>query len=230
MRIYRILLRWPINIIEIWKPEFVCASEEERTLHGSNSFVLGVLEFIMLCGYVFCPGIEIRLYQISFIKISFIIQVLSDPQKKAIYDQYGEEGLKDMPPPGSASFPFGNGGGSESSGFNPRNAEDIFAEFFGSSPFGFGSSGPGKSMRYQSEGGVFGGFGGSENIFRTYSENVTPKKPPPVESKLPCTLEELYSGSTRKMKISRTVVDANGYAIFICFSSSQHFHLLSLFL
>lgn len=102
MRIYRILLRWPINIIEIWKPEFVCASEEERTLHGSNSFVLGVLEFIMLCGYVFCPGIEIRLYQISFIKIS-LIQVLSDPQKKAIYDQYGEEGLKDMPPPGSAS-------------------------------------------------------------------------------------------------------------------------------
>lgn len=152
------------------------------------------------------------------IKINFVIQVLSDPQKKAIYDQYGEEGLKDMPPPGSGGFPFANGGGGGSSGFNPRNAEDIFAEFFGSSPFGFGSSGPGKSMRYQSD-GIFGGFGGSENIFRTYSENVTLKKPPPVESKLPCTLEELYSGSTRKMKISRTVVDANGYAIFIHFLS-----------
>lgn len=139
---------------------------------------------------------------------------MSDPQKRQIYDQYGEEGLKDMPPTGSNGFPFANGGGSDSNGFNPRNAEDIFAEFFGSSPFGFGSSGPGRSSRFQSEGaGMFGGFGGSENIFRSYSEGVMPKKPPPVESKLPCSLEELYSGSTRKMKISRTVVDANGYVL-----------------
>jgi DnaJ family protein B protein 4 len=143
-----------------------------------------------------------------------IFQVLSDPQKKTTYDQYGEEGLKDMPPPSSGGFSSGNG--SAETGFNPRNAEDIFAEFFGSSPFGFGSSGPGRSMRFQSDGsGNFGGFGGSENIFRTYSESNMPKKPPPVESKLPCSLQELYSGSTRKMKISRTVVDAKGYAAFL---------------
>uniref|UniRef100_A0A5B7BNG0 J domain-containing protein n=1 Tax=Davidia involucrata TaxID=16924 RepID=A0A5B7BNG0_DAVIN len=144
----------------------------------------------------------------KFKQISEAYEVLSDPQRRQIYDQYGEEGLKDMPPPGSS----GNGG--FPNGFNPRNAEDIFAEFFGSSPFGFGSAGAGRSMRFQSDGGgMFGGFGGSENIFRTYSEGVgasVPKKPPPVESKLPCSLEELYNGSTRKMKISRTVVDANG--------------------
>uniref|UniRef100_A0A6N2L0V1 Chaperone DnaJ C-terminal domain-containing protein n=1 Tax=Salix viminalis TaxID=40686 RepID=A0A6N2L0V1_SALVM len=140
-----------------------------------------------------------------------ILKVLSDPQKRVIYDQYGEEGLKDAPPSGGGGFPFGNGGGGGgSNGFNPRNAEDIFAEFFGSSPFGFGSTGPGKSTRVQSDGGLFGGFGSSDTLFRTCSEGSAPRKPPPVESKLPCSLEELYSGSTRKMKISRTVADAHG--------------------
>jgi len=36
-----------------------------------------------------------------------------------------------------------------------------------------------------------------------------PRKDPSLQSKLPTTLEEMYKGSTRKMKISRTVVDAS---------------------
>ncbi|CAN1182509.1 DnaJ homolog subfamily B member 4 [Linum perenne] len=149
----------------------------------------------------------------KFKQISEAYDVLSNPQKRAIYDQYEEEGLNEIPPSG-----FGNGNHGTNN-FNSRNAEDIFAEFFGSSPFGFGGAGGtgrSASTRFHSEGAA-PPFGASEtnNIFKSEGNNsaptaAPPRKPPPVESKLPCNLEELYSGSTRKMKISRTVVDTHG--------------------
>ncbi|MFQ6642382.1 hypothetical protein Gotur_018786 [Gossypium turneri] len=71
--------------------------------------------------------------------------VLSDPQRRAIYNQHGEEGLKNVPPPGSSGPSYGNGTGGPN-GFNPRNAEDIFAEFFRSSPFGFESTRPDNTL------------------------------------------------------------------------------------
>ncbi|CAA7397211.1 unnamed protein product [Spirodela intermedia] len=152
----------------------------------------------------------------KFKKISEAYEVLSDPQKRAVYDQYGEEGLKGIPPPGSASAPSYSNGASDFH-FNPRNAEDIFAEFFGTNPFGFGSMGHSRSTRFQADGGgMFGGFGRADNIFRSHSEGPgagpggAHRKAAPVESKLACSLEELYGGSTRKMKISRNITDANG--------------------
>lgn len=78
-----------------------------------------------------------------YFSISFRAQVLSDKNKRQIFDSYGEEGLKAGPGqgsggggggpsaggfPGGASFSFGGpGGGGGFSGFRPSDANDIFA-------------------------------------------------------------------------------------------------------
>lgn len=142
------------------------------------------------------------------------MQVLSDPEKRAIYDQYGEEGLKgQVPPPGSAGAGghgganfFHTGDGPNVFRFNPRSADDIFAEVFGSTPFG-STGGGGGGLRFP--GGVFG-----EELFRSsFGERVgmnQPRKSPAIEKQLPCSLEELYKGTTKKMKISREIADPSG--------------------
>jgi DnaJ family protein A protein 2 len=72
----------------------------------------------------------------KFKEISHAYEILSDTQKRAIYDQYGEAGLE-----GGAA---GGGGG--------MAAEDLFAQFFGGGGFGGGG------------GGGFGGmFSGMQN-------------------------------------------------------------------
>ncbi|KAL2524212.1 DNAJ heat shock family protein [Abeliophyllum distichum] len=154
----------------------------------------------------------------KFKQISEAYEVLSDSQKRAIYDQYGEEGLKgQVPPPGAggagpggATF-FQTGDGPNVFHFNPRNANDIFAEFFGfSSPFG--GMGGGSGMR--SGGTRFSSSMFGDDIFSSFGEgrpmSSAPRKAPPIEQTLPCSLEELYKGITKRMKISREIADASG--------------------
>ncbi|XP_060214502.1 uncharacterized protein LOC132641496 [Lycium barbarum] len=103
----------------------------------------------------------------KFKQISEAYDVLSDNKKRQIYDMYGEDGVKYHDECG-------------------RNAEDIFAEFFG------GSDGLYNSSSSSTSSGVAG------------------RKAVAVENKLTCSLEELYKGSRRKMKISRILLDESG--------------------
>ncbi|KFK34095.1 hypothetical protein AALP_AA5G101300 [Arabis alpina] len=141
----------------------------------------------------------------KFKRISEAYDVLSDPQKRQIYDLYGEEGLKSGKIPNSEA----SSSSSSSSSFSPRmpqfnhqrsrqhppkaspfrDAEDIYNELFK-------DESRGENMSFRN-----GHFNG-------YSSEL--RKAPAVENPLPCSLEDLYKGAKKKMRLSRNVFDASG--------------------
>lgn len=168
----------------------------------------------------------------KFKEIAEAYEVLSDKKKKDVYDQYGEDGLK-------GGFGGGGGGGpgpqfSYTFHGDPRAT---FAQFFGTdNPFesfftmgsmGLGGNHGGNTMFYGGDDEMdtddpfshFGVRSSGGNPFRSQSftagsPNINRAKPkgqdPALEHDLYVTLEDIAKGCTKKMKISRKVLNPDG--------------------
>ncbi|KAH7106317.1 DnaJ-domain-containing protein [Auriculariales sp. MPI-PUGE-AT-0066] len=183
----------------------------------------------------------------KFKEVSEAFEVLSDKNKRTVFDQFGEEGLKNGPSPGAGPSGFGGGfpgggggfsgfpggttfsfassgggpGGGGFGGFRPTDPNDIFASIF--SQLGGGGMGSGfTNMRSSSgtrsrHGSMFDEGDDSDDFMPGGMPGMNgrgaPRRPRPapdddksagdVIKALKVSLEDLYLGTTKHIKVGR---------------------------
>ncbi|KAG2493632.1 hypothetical protein HYH03_008149 [Edaphochlamys debaryana] len=202
----------------------------------------------------------------KFKEISEAYDVLSDKDKRAVFDQFGEEGLKGGMPAGpgagggpAGAGPSGMGGAGGAYHFDADMAEKLFQSFFGGGfggmpggmgggmggmgggprvrvfgtgmpggmggmgggmPGGMGGMPGGMGGMPGGMGGLFGGMfgGGMDDVDMADQDGFGRQGPSPnrgrrtaqpskVEVPLKVTLEDLSRGVTKKLRITRHIVD-----------------------
>lgn len=196
-------------------------------------------------------------------------EVLNDKNKRAVYDQYGEEGLKagggggagPSPGGGMGGFPGFGGGGMPSGttfsfssggpgGFQPSDPNDIFSQIFGAMGGGGGMGGmgsmfggdddmmgggsrrPGGARRGASGMGGMPGMGGMGGMAGMPGgmggmpggmqfdmgggggghggpSSATPEPVPDIEKPIAVSLEDLYKGTTKKLKVGKRMLSGS---------------------
>ncbi len=167
----------------------------------------------------------------KFKEIAEAYDVLSDSKKKDIYDRFGEDGLK-------GDIGGGGAGAAPGQAFHYEFTGDpmkIFSQFFGGEdPFGsFFAAGPGAHIfNMGGPGGPrigavhedmevddgFGGLHGGGGRFGHHGFGGPMGAPGPMRKRqdaavthdLYVALDDIYKGCTKKMKITRKVLNADG--------------------
>ena len=171
------------------------------------------------------PGAEDK-----FKDIAEAYEVLSDKNKREIFDKYGEEGLKAGGGGGGGPGPGGFSGHPGAQQFTFQDPHETFRMFFGDeNPFGnfFSfSSGPGGSrqfntftsghdpmetdedpfMRMGGLSGMPGGMGGMSGMRPQKRQDKA------MEHNLNVALEDILHGTTKKMKITKRVLNPDGHS------------------